>query len=151
MKKLYLLILFLTTFGLSSFSQSGIYSGGVSKVVQHDLRKTGWIVRPEIGYEINHYYDDDPNATFKDLSIAANIGHQLIPHIFVGGGLGYYHGLFKHYHYNPATGIGSNYRFWFFPVYANTRWYWLSTPSSPFLELQLGFRLSNYKDDWKRY
>ena len=127
MKELFILLFLLTALSLPSFSQSGVYSGGVSKVAQHDLRKTGWIVTPEIGCILIGDGDFEGGGS-------VNIGYQLSPRICFGGGMNClirpdrtydaYSGIYGHD--NLET------------LYASARWYWFDGRSSPFFELNAG-------------
>ena len=131
MKKLVLMVLFMTALGLPGIAQSGIYSGSVSvsQIAKHDLRKTGWIIGPEIGLGyLDNYFDR------QVMQINANVGYQFTPHIYVGAGLGSVFGSEKHYHYNAGT-YGRDFAL---SIYTDFRWYWFNGRSSPFLELNTG-------------
>ena len=127
MKRPFLLILLLMTFGLSGIAQSGIYSGGVSQIVKHDLRKTGLIVRPELGFEIG----DGAIMDGCFLSIGANVGYQISPHFYLGGGIGFSTNFANGYYYGGGL-------YYCIPLYSSIRWYWFDGVSSPFLELNTG-------------
>ena len=139
MKKLFLLLSLLVAFGLPGISQTGIYSGGVSTVAQHDLRKTGWIVRPEIGGMCNVYFD-----RIRNVGVGVNIGYQLSPSIYLGGGMNClvrpdgtydnYSGIYGHD--NLET------------LFASARWYWFDGRSSPFVELNAGFGRFAFHYNW---
>ena len=129
MKKIVFTILFLAVFGLSGMAQSGIYSGGVSEIVKHDLRKTRWIVRPELGFVVGEGEWDS-----GILFCGANAGYQISPHFYLGGGTGFYTKFRNGYHYESGT-FGLYYAI---PLYTSFRWYWFDGVSSPFLELNAG-------------
>ena len=141
MKKLVLIILFLTAFDLSGIAQSGIFSGGVSGIAKHDLRKTGLIVRPEMGFAIGDWRNLRSEEGLITFSAAA--GYQISPQIYLGGGLGYFVGLDRYYSSN--TGI-YGYLDRVLPLYVGFRWYWFDGLSSPFLELEAGGAISKSGD-----
>ena len=139
MKKLILMIL-LVAFGLSCFSQTGIYSGGTSGIAKHDLRKTGLIVRPEMGFVYGEDWDHIPGMCNEQfITFGADAGYQISPHIYLGGGLGCFVSLYSYY--NGHLGL-LGYRDKIVPFYASFRWYWFDGLSSPFLELEAGGEIS---------
>ena len=144
MKKFLLIVFLLTALGLAGFSQSGIYSGGMSGIAKHDQRKTGLLVRPEIGcaYAGGGFVN---NGLFVHGN--ANAGYQITPRIYLGGGLGCFVGLEGYY--NSYLGI-YGYRDKVIPLYASFRWYWFDGLSSPFLELNVGGErtFSQYCPTW---
>lgn len=125
MKKIILLILLMTAFDLSGIAQTGIYSGGFGS---RELRKTGWVIRPEVGVVGVPGYA-------MSLVIRANIGCQITPHIYFGGGIDCCVNPFKK-GYDVYTGtLGYDNME---SLFASFRWYWLDRKSSPFLELNAG-------------
>ena len=140
MKKLVLMIALLLAFALPVISQSGIYSGGMSGIAKHDLRKTGLIVRPEIGFVYGENWDHIPGMRNEQfITFGADAGYQISPHIYFGGGLGCFVSLYSYY--NGHLGL-LGYRDKIDPFYASFRWYWFDGLSSPFLELEAGGEIS---------
>lgn len=137
MKKIFILLFLLTAFSLSCFSQSGIYSGGVSKNAQHDLRKTGWIVRPEIGCILIGDGDFEGGGS-------VNIGYQLSPRIYLGGGTNCLVNPYKSY--DAYSGIYGHDNLE--TLYASARWYWFDGRSSPFFELNAGVGRFAFHRPW---
>lgn len=130
MKKTLLTALLLATFSLCGFSQTGIFSGGLSN---RTLRETGLVIRPELGIVAARYMR-------PGVSLDCHIGYQQSPHFYVGGGMGF--SVEPTSRYNPYTGeSGFNNSEW---IYASVRWYWLDMRSSPFLELNLGIGRWDY-------
>lgn len=130
MKRVFLIALLLSGFVLTGIAQTGIYTGVVGKP---EFRKTGLVIRPEIGYD----YDMSNGSDF--FHFATNVGYQISPCIFVGVGTGLY------------AGVGL-----FVPIYSSFRWYWFRRPSSPFLDLDIGvcygrYRNYNYYDYYSGY
>ena len=143
MKRFFLFVL-LTAFSLSGIAQSGIYSGGVSGIVEHDLRKTGWVIRPELGFAYGEDWDHISGIhNEKFFTFSADAGYQITPRIYFGGGLGCFLGRDTHSYYNSNTGLFfERLHDKVFPLYASFRWYWFDGLSSPFLELSAGGELS---------
>lgn len=140
MKKLFVSLFLLTVFSLSCFSQSGIYSGGVSKKAQHDLRKTGWIVRPEMGIALSDGVSGG--------GMGINIGYQFSPRIYLGGGTNCLVNPYKSY--DAYSGIYGHDNLE--TLYASARWYWLDGRSSPFFELNAGVgRFAFHRPWWDYY
>ena len=125
MKKLLLTAFLLTAIGLTSMAQTGIYFGGITDRV---YRKTGFVIRPEIGFG----YDDGFNTFYY--AVQVDFGYQITPCIYVGGGLGSDIGTRKRYDYYS----GYYGRVFGAPLYADFRWYWFKGESSPFLEVNTG-------------
>ena len=125
MKKVLLIVVLLMAICLSGFAQTGIYSGGISNKI---IRKTGFVIRPEMGFGYDGWY----NTSY--FALQANLGYQITPCIYVGGGFGGDIGARKGYNYDTG-----NYGHAFgIPLYADFRWYWLKGESSPFLEVNTG-------------
>ncbi len=137
MKKSVVIILLLVSCSLASFSQTGVYTGGVSSNEPIELRKTGLMVRPEMGFAL---WEEPFSDTF--IPVAVNVGYQVLPRLFVGGGTAFYVDFSSIRRYNPETGVSRLYRSCLIPFYVNPRWYWFKGPSSPFLELNVGANLS---------
>ena len=135
MKKSVVIILLLVSCSLASFSQTGVYSGGIGSNEPQELRKTGLMIRPEIGiniWEVEEIF----------MPIVVNVGYQLTPCFFIGGGMAFDVDFSSIRRYNPETGVSRLYRSCLIPFYVNPRWYWFKGPSSPFLELNVGANLS---------
>ncbi len=105
----------LASFSLAGVSQTGIHKGVLGTP---ELRKTGLVIRPEVGYGI---------IDREVVPFAANVGYQVSPCLYVGAGCGVFTG-----------------REWFVPVYSSVRWCWFRGPYSPYLELNLGLSYGNY-------
>ena len=130
MKKTLLTALLLATFSLCGFSQTGIFSGGLSN---RTLRETGLVIRPEMGIVAAKQMQ-------PGFSLGCHIGYQKSPHFYVGGGMGF--SVEPRSRFNSYTGVsGFNNSEW---IYASVRWYWLDRRSSPFLELNLGIGRYDY-------
>ena len=131
MKKLIVtIVLFLAC--VAGYAQTGLYSGGVWK---GPVRKTGLVVRPEIGFSFMDY---------SSFNLSVDGGYQLTPRFYVGGKTGVGIGLDKHYDYMT----GSYGRESHIPLLFSTRFYALPTPTSPFLELDLGWEWYSRADGW---
>ena len=146
MKKSFLMALLLMSW-IACISQTGIYSGGIGSHKPQELRKTGLMVRPEMGFALLFDHIDD-----AFIPVAVDVGYQLSPRFFAGGGMAFYIDYSCYHKYNPDTGISRLYRSQFIPFYANVRWYWFEDPSSPFLELNTGFVLfkkANWDSQWE--
>lgn len=146
MKKSVLIALMLMG-SLVSVSQTGIYSGGIGSHKPQELRKTGLIIRPEMGFA---FWEEPFSDAF--IPVAVNVGYQLSPRFLVGGGTAFYLDFTSSRQYNSETGISRLYRSWVIPIYANSRWYWYEDTSSPFLELNVGsvmFKKSWWDSKWE--
>ena len=144
MKKIFILLFLLTALSLQGFAQSGIYSGGVSTVVKRDLRKTGWIVRPEVGGAMFGTFDFF-GAT-GGVGIGVNVGYQYSPRVYFGGGINCLVRLDERT-YDVYSGIYGYDNFE--TLYASARWYWFDGRSSPFFELNLGVgRFMFHESGW---
>ena len=108
----------LASFTLTGVSQTGIHKGVLGTP---ELRKTGLVIRPEIGYAMLDSY--------SFFQFATNVGCQVSPCVYVGAGIGLFAG----------QGL-------FVPIYSSFRWNWLKRPSSPFLELDLGVSYGKYRE-----
>ena len=132
MKKYLLTAFLLTALGLAGFSQSGVFAGGMGN---RTLRETGWKIRPEMGIAYVRY---------PFITISANIGHQITPHFYLGGGMACFVNPIRTYDSYSGLYGRDNVE----SLYANFRWYCLDGRISPFLELDLGIgRYDNPFDD----
>lgn len=137
MKKLIIAaILFITC--STGFAQTGVYSGGIWKDLT-PKRKTGFVFRPEIGY--NYFYNNGYSNVYNDLSLQTTFGYQIIPNVFVGGGLGLGFQI-GGYEYDYGQGYEKPIIKVCVPIYVTGRYYILKTPSSPFIDMSLGVKLS---------
>lgn len=136
MKKFFVTALLLISFGISGFSQSGVFSGCIGSRI---LRETGWIIRPEIGLNGGKYSGKAPE-TVSVLAFNSNFGNQLTSHIYVGGGIACF--VDPDSKYNSYSGLyeRSNVE----SLYASFRWYWFDGWFSPFLDLDLGLGRYHY-------
>lgn len=135
MKKLIIIVVLLTAFGFSGFSQSGVFSGGFGN---RELRETGWLIRPETGVVGTGYV--------ASLMVGVTIGRQITPHIYLGGGINCCVNPFKRGYdvYTGTMGYSNEES-----LFASFRWYWLDRRSSPFLELSVGIeRYAYYGSNW---
>lgn len=125
------------SFSLTGFSQSGVFSGGLGS---RTLRETGWIIKPELGIMGLRYYD-------FPIGTNIGIGNQITPHVYVGGGMGFFMERYRSYsHVTGLYGFDNLETF-----YTSVRWYWLDLRSSPFLELNLGVGRFYYSNSYDSY
>ena len=135
MKRILFTTVLLIAIGLTGFSQSGVFSGGLGN---RTLRKTGLVIRPEVGFAV---YEQ---ALF---SIGTNIGYQITPHVYVGGGISCFVDPIGRYCSNTGSLGHENVE----SLYASFRWYWFDGRFSPYLDLNLGigrYEFYRYNDNW---
>lgn len=137
MKRIILTALFLTAFGMAGFSQTGVFTGVLGKPVKplkHNLRKTGLVIRPELGCFVTFNAADLDYG--KYISGNVNIGYQFSSHFYVGGGCGIWGNIdVAHFPYNSFKNV---------PLYASVRCYWFDKPSSPFIDFNVGVVFPSY-------
>jgi hypothetical protein len=153
-KRVVLFFALLIATSLTGFSQMRNYPGSISKPIKFhkdNLREKGLVIRPEAGlglyswvYEDQDPYLFEPYSLWKEITslgfinIDINVGYQITPYIYVGGGIETFIGLPEPYYHWPA---GVYCRDIALSLYSSFRWYWFKGVSSPYLELNHGVLL----------